>query len=232
MAARAACRVRNIGTNEVHQTLQAAVDAARQGDRLAVRGVCHGGTVIDKDLVIEGVETPNAGRAVLDGEGRTRVLLISDGIRVELRGLIIRHGNARTRESVGRRDCSDRHVSCGRSGGGIQNEGRLTLIDVVVSDNAAGRGGGIHNSGTLTLHGRSRITGNSALTIGGGIFNTGTVVLNGRSGVDGNTQLASYGYGGGISQRGHPQVERSEPSQPKPRRRCGRHQQLRHGHSE
>ena len=63
-------------------------------------------------------------------------------------------------------------------GGGIFNEGTLTLNDVTVSGNRAFFGGGIENNGTLTVN-DSRVVGNTAIDFGGGIDNfLGTLTLN------------------------------------------------------
>jgi hypothetical protein len=96
-------------------------------------------------------------------------------------------------------------------GGGIYNQGTLTLNDIAVRDNTAGdptngggTGAGIWNDvgATLTVNG-STVSGNSAIgnlsygpSHGGGIANHGTLTLN-NSTVSGNS--ASQGFGGGIS---------------------------------
>jgi hypothetical protein len=58
------------------------------------------------------------------------------------------------------------------SGGGIFNDtqGNLTILSSTVLNNTASEGGGIFNQGIMTLSG-SKVTGNTATT-GGGIFNT------------------------------------------------------------
>ena len=195
-----ACRVRNTITGKSYPALQAAVDAASRGDRLAAKGVCHGGTVIDKDLAIEGIRTSTP-RAVLDGDGKTRVLLIEAGIRVKVRSLVIRDGSAHVpRWVMGRRPRCDGGLSCGRMGGGIQNRGSLILQDVVVRGNVAGySGGGIQNGGSLVLKGTTEITKNVVRTdsgAGGGIATVrGRVTLTDDSRVSRNR---SPGGGGGI----------------------------------
>jgi hypothetical protein len=83
----------------------------------------------------------------------------------------------------------------GNSGGGILNGGTLTLIHSAVSGNSTQyEGGGILNYsfGTLTLT-HSTVSGNSAESYGGGIFNYGTLTLTNGT-VSGNTA----GQGGGI----------------------------------
>ena len=83
-------------------------------------------------------------------------------------------------------------------GGGIDNEGMLTLVDSTLSSNSAAIGGAIYNSsfGTLTLA-NSTLSDNSAtffLGGGGGIDNNGTLTLT-NSTLSGN---ASANFGGAI----------------------------------
>jgi CSLREA domain-containing protein len=61
-------------------------------------------------------------------------------------------------------------------GGGVWNEGTLTLKDVNISNNRGGRGAGINNDGTLTVR-NAIITDNIATKAGGGIRNAGTMTL-------------------------------------------------------
>jgi hypothetical protein len=174
----AACHVRNTGTDKAYATLQAAVDAAKRGSRLVVKGTCRGGTLIDKDLVVEGVMTPRTGRPVLDGArhrwlpdpGSTRVLIIKSGVTVSIRSLLIRNGRA----------------SRILDGGGITNKGTTTIVDVVVrSSQATGRGGGIFNAGILHMRGASRVRGNAAPT-GPGVYNAGRLVMGDTARIRGN----------------------------------------------
>ncbi|MEP6993785.1 MAG: hypothetical protein ABI968_04610, partial [Acidobacteriota bacterium] len=97
------------------------------------------------------------------------------------------------------------------NGGGILNQGTLTVNNSTVSGNTAGdptngngTGAGIWNyvNATLTLNGCT-VSGNTVVgdlsyapSRGGGIANYGTVTLN-NSTIAGNT--ANQGFGGGIS---------------------------------
>lgn len=89
----------------------------------------------------------------------------------------------------------------GGDGGGIRNEGDLTINGCIICDNTADdRGGGISNHGTLTIGGGCVITGNTSRDQtspfgGGGIFNHqgATLVMNGVA-VRDNKSLV---YGGG-----------------------------------
>ena len=68
------------------------------------------------------------------------------------------------------------NTNAGVDGGGIINEGPLTLNDTVtVSRNTAAFGGGIWNSATVTFTFRATVSDNTATVAGGGIRNYGTV---------------------------------------------------------
>ncbi len=87
-------------------------------------------------------------------------------------------------------------------GGGIYGErnSTLTVRESTFSDNSAkgqfGSGGGIRNDGTLTLN-CSAFSGNSAEHYGGGIYNSGTLTVTGST-LSGNSATGQLGSGGGI----------------------------------
>ena len=94
-------------------------------------------------------------------------------------------------------------------GGGISNQGTLTLNASTVRDSSTVnlRGGGIYNSGTMTVT-DSTVSGNLATwsfgnAYGGGVYNesTGTLSMS-NSTVSDNTVVATYGEGGGIANWG------------------------------
>jgi hypothetical protein len=167
------CVVTNTDTGKTYTRLQQAVDAAEPGARLTVKGTCVGGAFIDKDLAIRGVKTRQTGKPIFDGgvqsystEGSTRLLTIKPKVKVSIRDLVIRDGKA-TRIP---------------DGGGVSNKGKLTLRDVVVRDNyAAKRGGGIYNEGVLSMLGRTVVKNNIAAPgqggTGSGVYNTGRLIL-------------------------------------------------------
>ena len=62
------------------------------------------------------------------------------------------------------------------SGGGINNNGKLTVSHTTIAGNTAYDGAGICNTGTLTLS-HSSISSNVAGNFGGGIDNTGTLTV-------------------------------------------------------
>src|SRR5690606_11027896 len=112
-----------------------------------------------------------------------RVVTVGVGVTATLSGLTIRHGDAAT-------------------GGGVRNDGTLTLSNVaVVGNRASGQGGGIYNAGTLTVA-NSTVAGNvadhpaAASAVGGGIYAaTGSHTTITQSTVSGNTAEVD---GGGI----------------------------------
>lgn len=131
---------------------------------------------IDRDLTIDGSSlTPHV---IISGGDSVRVFFVNNAVTAILNGLDVVHGSS-------------------TSGGGILNNGTLTIIDSVISNNSApsGGGGAIINLATLAISG-STFSGNSALQ-GGAINNqpdsTLTVI---NSTFFGNSTIS---YGGGIA---------------------------------
>ncbi len=159
-------------------TLRAAIQEvnANPGPDVIVPGgtffLTAGPLVITADLTLNGA---GALATVIDGGGIGRVLEVASGATVEMSGVRFRNGL---------------HTI----GGGIRNDGDLTLNDVTVDANSASlRAGGIVNEGgNLTLN-DSTVSGNTAGVNGGGIRNVGMMTIN-NSEISGNT-------GGGITNR-------------------------------
>lgn len=175
-------------------TIQAAIDDAgtTDGEIIAVMDAVHTeqGITVEKSVTILG-QAP--GGTIVQahaeaGSASDRVFFITSEATVTMGGLTIRHGNPTERP---------------RTGGGILNEGTLTLEQCTVSDNDSTAGGGIHSDGTLTLI-NSTVSDNAAgsrgsafreCNTGGGIKSlTGRLTLI-NSTVSGNT---SPDTGGGI----------------------------------
>jgi len=182
--------------------LQAAIDAAAPGATIEVSGTCTGTFTITKDLTIKGQPA-----TTLDGGGTGIVVTVDQGATAVLDTLTIQHGNTPPGARGGGGIVNDGAVTLEDStvsgntatlgGGGIFNDsGTVTLKDSTVSANTADGGGGIYNTGAVTLK-DSTVSGNTANDEGGGINNnSGTVTLE-DSTVSGNT--AHFGVGGGIS---------------------------------
>ena len=133
--------------------------------------------VIDNDVILDG-----EGSVTLDGGQEHRVFAVAVGTSAELRRFTLTRG-------------------LGYNGGGLLNDGTLTLTESTVSGNSAAggvdsRGGGISNNGTLTLT-NSTVSDNTSSTAGGGISNSETLTLT-NSAVSENVAA----YGGGISNSG------------------------------
>lgn len=144
------------------------------------------------------IEGPGAGLLTLSGGDAVQVFRIEAGVGAAISGLTIADG----------RD---------PEGGGIWNDGELTIAHVVISGNWAvgrdgdnqgddGLGGGIYNAGALTIRDavfqQNAATGGSGRSgggagIGGAVYNVGTLTMNeGR--FDRNQALGRFGlFGGG-----------------------------------
>jgi hypothetical protein len=132
--------------------------------------------VIDSDVILDG-----EGNLTVDGNQNHRVFSAPGGVTAELRGFGITMG---------------RGVFL-TFGGGIRNQGTLTLTNSDVSQNTDG---GITNSGTLTLT-NSSVSQNTD----GGIRNEGTLTLTNSS--------VSQNTGGGIRNEGTLTLTNSDVSQ-------------------
>jgi len=164
-----------VGAAGDHTTLQAAIAAADEGDTIRVVDAVHTeqGITVNKNITIEGLgASQTIVQAHADEDAATnRVFNIAPGKTVTIRDMTIRHGKV---------------VGDSARGGGIDNLGSLSLIQVVVTRNrivstdfTTAYGGGIYNAGILNVI-RCTISANQAsgATIdedgrGAGIANVG-----------------------------------------------------------
>jgi hypothetical protein len=207
-AATKTCGVRNTTLGKSYRAsagtgLQVAIDAARPGDTIAVRGRCVGNYSIGTSLTLVGRATSSYPTATLDG-GRTGTVVRVTGADVTLDGLLITNGSAGgVTNSAGTVRVIGGTISgntTAGSGGGISTGlgGSVTLTGSSVSGNTAVNGGGIAAGfGTVTLSGSS-VSGNTASANGGGISNSGGTVSLLNSQVSGNNASPTLGSGGGI----------------------------------
>jgi CSLREA domain-containing protein len=168
-----------------------------------------------------------SGATTIDGNGTERILDVFPPASVTVNDLTIANGKpAGGRRGGGIVVLLDSSLTLRRTvvrnnqthdgpdripdGGGIYNNGRMSIINSVVRDNLAGgnegSGGGIWNSGMLTITG-STISNNTSnggdpfsfkIDGGGGIYNVGTMTVVGST-VSGN--ISNY-RGGGITNAG------------------------------
>ena len=158
-------------------SLRQAITDAYPGDTIEFAADLSGGTItlgsqltIDKDLTIDGSSL--ASHVTISGADQVRVFYINAGVTAELQGLDILNGI---------------DSSTSLRGGGIRNDGTLTVTNSTISGNGVKippfnypynyifLGGGIYNQGTLTVRG-STFSDNSA-NYGGGIWNDGTLTV-------------------------------------------------------
>jgi hypothetical protein len=211
-------------------SLRAAIASAADGDTIQFDAALNGQTITlsSGELVIgQNITISGPGPGLL-GVRRTpttpppymRIFHVSPGRTVIIEGLTIRGGqgdggaggiyNEGASATLAINNCIVRNNVASRGdGGGIVNEGTLTITNSIVRDNLAtfhpitggGSAGGIYNSGTLTII-NSTITGNATVHgelmrgIGGGIWNVGGTVEITNSTISFNN--ANF-YGGGIS---------------------------------
>ncbi len=166
---------------------------------------------IDKNVTIDG--SGLASQLTISGDDSVRVFNIPTiplvSLTITLDSLIVTQGATSghgagiymgqgMHVTITNSTFSDNHA--GGRGGGIGNQGSLTLIDSTISGNSAASpdgGGGISNESGLTMT-NSTISNNSATgatASGGGLFNTGGATIT-NSTIFGNS---SNVYGGGIS---------------------------------
>jgi len=189
--ATAPCRVvRSAAPHSIYATLAQAVNASSPKETLTVNGVCEGDTTITPavtPLTIRG-----AFGATLNGEHKEgSVLAVKQGVTVVASGLTITGG-------TGTKETLEPGVTF-FVGGGVLNEGTLTLSNSYVTKNeiteGGGFGGGIENFGGILTLNNSIVSRNAATVDGGGIFDfMGSLTLN-NSIASGNTATVS---GGGI----------------------------------
>ena len=195
------------------ETIQAAVDAATEGDILILKaGTYSENIVIQKSLTIIG-----AGPGLTIINGNTGMAQNEGGVinvtkpfphasyapNVTLVGMTITQGTANYGGGIfnGGGDLTLSQVSITNniasfSGGGIYNqEGTVITNGSFVAENTVKVGAGVMNDGgTFVMNDGSSITGNTA-DIGGGLVNIqGTLVMNNGSSITDNS--ATYDGGG------------------------------------
>lgn len=150
-------------------SLREAIAAAAGGDTITFAAGLSGGTIVlgstltlARDVTIDGSALASA--ITVSGPGAScttcfRVFYVNTGVTATLNRLTIADGKAN-----------------GDYGGGVYNQGTLTVTNSTLSGNTAGYGsGGIHNDGTLTVT-NSSFSDNSG-NYGGGIGNYGTLTV-------------------------------------------------------
>jgi len=145
-----------------------------------------------------------AATTIIDANQLDRVLRVAPSRTATISGISLRNGHALTDVNVGGGILNQGTLTVSLSvvsgstaaeiGGGILNSGYLVLDRCTLSGNVASNGAGLFNSfGTVHII-RSTISGNLANTLGGGILNNGVMFVT-SSTVSGNRSNA---FAGGI----------------------------------
>jgi hypothetical protein len=185
-------------------TLRAAIESANVNpgfDTIDFDAGLNGTIVLSSGLpqLTDDVEISGPGADVITVSGNSlhRPFFVSSGSTATLRGLTIANG----RSSL---------VVSGGTGGAIQNEGNLTVIDCVLSNNHAEfDGGAIRNvDGSLVVN-HSTLSNNTVgeSGVGAGISNAGTGIVE----IKESTLTANIGayYGGAVDNEGTITIVRS-----------------------
>ncbi len=160
-----------------YTTIAAAISAAISGDTIMLEDGAifdEHSLLVDKNLTFNVI---NNGTATIDGQHAGPVFIINNGVTVSLMNLIIENGQ-------------------GILGGGIYNNGTLTVTNCKFTGNSAQDGGAIYNDATITVDNttppvstlppnggtltviNSTFTGNTATGNGGAIYNGGLITIN------------------------------------------------------
>jgi len=179
----------NDGVCDADCSLREAISAVGSGDLIVFSSLFDSAQSIDLFLnelnVNKNVTIRGKGANLLtirgDAPNGQRVFNIPSGFTVTLSGMTIREGSQNF-----------------FFGGGILNNGNLTVSACHITANSAEKGGGISNGGTINII-NSTISGNTAVgsSAGGGIDNFGTLTMT-NSTVSGNTANGGNFNAGGI----------------------------------
>jgi predicted outer membrane repeat protein len=159
---------------------------------------------IDTSVTIAG---SGASALAVSGDGAVGVVEVASAVTVSISGLTIEDGNAEGGGGIfnnGTLTVTNSTLSnntannAGVGGGGIYNDGTLTVANSTLSGNIAsgGNGGGIYNVTTATVN-ASTLSGNSA-SQGGGIFNATALIVTDST----LSNNSASEYGGGINGEG------------------------------
>lgn len=197
----------NLRDHVTKSGLQQAIERARAGDALSVRGTCHGAVTIDRSLTISGTRTRTSGAPVIDGDDQDdasiqawctiwtpECIAGAKPLAVTIRNLTIREMEAGV---LNHADLHLRNAVIRDSYWGIDNDGRVWLDG---STRSTRNKHGVYNRvgatqpGRVIMNGTSQVVGNRSEEEAAGVVNHGTLTMNDSSRIAGNT--SPWGAGG------------------------------------
>lgn len=180
----ATCKISTTANPTAYPTIQSAIDTPQCTTIKVPDGIFKENLVINRNLALMG-NGPTS--TIVDGGQMERVVYVVGGT-VTLQGLAIQNG-----------------IALNFGGGGILNQGTLTVQQCTITSNRAGPGAGVgggivNNGGSLQVL-NTLLSGNVADANGGGIYalgnNNPVSILN--STIVGNSSgVGGVGFGGGI----------------------------------
>lgn len=168
-------------------TIAAALQVAADGDTIDIgEGTYAGGVVLEKNVTLKGA---GRDRTTIQGTNQAAVVRIATRANVAIQAVTITGGGG----SQTRVDAT--------GGGGILNEGGLTLTDSIVRENTVptGVGGGLYSNSSKILKIVDSVFSGNRATDGGGLFLRGGDVVIEDTTVSSNRSTRN---GGGILHQG------------------------------
>jgi hypothetical protein len=198
--------VHNLTKDTYYNTIQEALDDAASDNIIEVADGTYDESITfpsDKVIILQSLNGPSS-TIIRGNDGSPTITLDGSLEGTTLGGFTITHANGQkggrgiwnyeSNLSINNCIISNNHFNnpmAATYGGGIGNEGTLTITGSTISGNSAICGGGIENSGSLTITG-SNVSGNCA-DLGGGIVNWNTLTITGST-ISDNSAI----YSGGI----------------------------------
>lgn len=184
----------NDGTCNADCSLREAIAAAGPTDTITFDSSLSGATIylgstltLSQNANIDGSSLASkitiSGDSDMDLDGDVRVFDVDPGVTATLNSLIITKGMVTGGSPAG-------------DGGGLYNEGTLTITNSVFTNNTATTGGAINSTSTITIT-NSTFSNNSATDAGALMSAAMTLTISGST-FSGNTANASSGSGGAI----------------------------------
>lgn len=163
----------------IHKTVTSALGVANNGDTILINKAIHqeANIVVNKNVTIMGGTADAILRAASSpNSGVGRVMSIEAGRTVTVRDLTLQNGDTAA------------------DGGGIFNEGTLTLQDVRFENNSAERGGGLAMSSGSRLTGNRIVFSENSAVRGGALSNIGGTGTISNTSVTTNTATLGGGF--------------------------------------